>query len=124
MKIVTTISVLALLLGAGVAHAAKTTTAAATSAPASSAGSTTHMAAGQFSTEAAAKDSCGSSPVVWVNKSSKVIHPSGDKVLRKDQERRVYVPEHGAAGRVSYAWAVKGHEADCEEELRITAKKR
>jgi hypothetical protein len=83
MKIVTTLSVLALLLGAGVAHAAKTTTAAATTAPASSSGSTTHMAAGQFSTETAAKDSCGSSPVVWVNKSSKVIHPSGDKYFGK-----------------------------------------
>lgn len=81
MKMVTTLSMLALLLGAGMAHAAKTTTAAATTT--ASSGSTTHMPAGQFSTEGAAKDSCGSSPVVWVNKSSKVIHPSGDKYYGK-----------------------------------------
>lgn len=84
MKLVTTLSVLALLAGAGMAHAAKTTTAAATSTAASSStGTATHMAAGQFSTGSAAKDSCGSSPVVWVNKSSKVIHPSGDKYYGK-----------------------------------------
>lgn len=83
MRMVTTLSVIALLLGVGAAHAAKTTAAAASTAPSSSSGSTTHMAAGQFSTESAAKDSCGSSPVVWVNKSSKVIHPSGDKYYGK-----------------------------------------
>ena len=83
MKMLTILSVLALLAGVGTAHAAKTTTAAATGSSASSTGSSMHMAAGQFSTEAAAKDSCGSSPVVWVNKSSKVIHPSGDKYYGK-----------------------------------------
>ncbi len=83
MKLLTSLSVLALLSGAGMAHAAKTTTAAASTAPAASTSSTAHMPAGQFSSEGTAKESCGSSPVVWVNKSSKVIHPSGDKYYGK-----------------------------------------
>lgn len=78
MKVLTTLSVLALLAGAGTAHAAKTTP-----APTAGSSATTHMAAGQFSSESAAKESCGSNPVVWVNKSSKVIHPSGDKYFGK-----------------------------------------
>lgn len=78
MKLLTTLSVLALLAGAGTAYAAKTTT-----APAATSSSTTHMTAGQFSSESAAKESCGTNPVVWVNKSSKVIHPSGDKYFGK-----------------------------------------
>ena len=80
MKLVSTVSALCLLLAPAVAFAAPATTGST-----GSAASSTHntAAANQYSSEATAKQSCGSSPVVWVNKSSKAIHPSGDKYYGK-----------------------------------------
>ncbi len=91
------LSAICLLFSLGTALAATPSTssnnnnAPAGNANASSAAATTanhpfDMKSGQFATEALAKKSCGTNPVVWVNTKSKVIHPANDQYFGKTRQ--------------------------------------
>jgi hypothetical protein len=43
-------------------------------------------ATNQYKTEVAAKQACGTDPVVWANLKSKALHPSGDQYYGKTKK--------------------------------------